>query len=147
MSDNLDQAIKKLHDETNKNLEDPFITTVGEFLMDAVQKHPEIASFILMDKKTIQGAFNAMRDRAHKQSVEKKHKGYGMFSLPDGLKIVLEYYEIPAAIQDSAINEYITEGYRRMSAGASPVPEPAAFQPVPASGAKSGIDLSLADLF
>lgn len=147
MSDNLDQVIKKLQDETNKNLEDPFITMVGEFLMDSVQKHPEIASFILIDKKTIQGAFNEMRDRAHKQSIEKKHKGYGMFSLPDGLKIVLEYYEIPAAIQDLTINEFLTEGYRRMSGGANPVPAPAAFQPAPASGAKSGIDLSLEDLF
>ncbi len=84
----LEKAIKKIQDEIAKNKDNPAIKAVGEFLIDHIHSHPEDAEKIMTNKKSITGAMDCMKEKAHK----KAKNGYAVIAPNEGLKIVMDYF-------------------------------------------------------
>ncbi|MDF2892515.1 MAG: hypothetical protein K0R80_2882 [Clostridia bacterium] len=94
----LNQALAKINDEINQNSKDPYIQTVGRFLLQHIKANPEAADKILTTDKTIAKSLDVMRQEAQKKQVNR----CGMFTPEEGFNIVLKYFEIKSEIPASA---------------------------------------------
>jgi hypothetical protein len=84
------QAVEKLNNEMNQNKNNPYILTVGRFLLQHINVNPEDAEKILATDKTIAKSLDVMRQEAQKKQVNR----CGMFTPEEGFNIVLKYFEI-----------------------------------------------------
>lgn len=122
----LEQALKKLQDEMDKEKNNSYVVFIGGYLKTHIQAHPADAALIMDEKKTIAGSLEKMKGIASKQKI-----GNVAVIAPDqGFKIINEYFgihgEMPAAAEPKA-----------------PVPVEV---PAPAAAAPVGLDISLDDL-
>ena len=126
-------AVDKIRDEMAANPKDGAIDIIGNFLSELLRLNPHQANKITADKKSIKGAMEAMKREAAKN----KSGSWGCVDFYTGMKIVLEYYDLPA-MEISEINA-IFNG--RMEQSAAPAPKSA-----PSTKDEFDIDALLADL-
>jgi hypothetical protein len=94
----LNQALAKINNEMNQNSKDPYIQTVGRFLLQHINANHEDAEKILAANKSIGKSLDVMRQEAQKKQVNR----CGMFTPEEGFNIVLKYFEIKSEIHASA---------------------------------------------
>lgn len=95
----LDQALVKINTEMSQNSKDPYIQTVGRFLLQHINANPEDAEKILAENKSIAKSLDVMRQEAQKKQVNR----CGMFTPEEGFNIVLKYFGINATAPASGI--------------------------------------------
>ncbi|PTY89743.1 Cas9 inhibitor AcrIIA9 family protein [Heyndrickxia sporothermodurans] len=83
-------AIEKLQNEMNKNKEDGYIQTIGQFLIQQIEKIESAAESILVADKTVKKSLEFMKDEAKKKAVN----GFAMFTPDEGFALVLKYFDI-----------------------------------------------------
>lgn len=86
----LNKAIDKIRDEMAAHPEDAYISCVGEYLTDHLQRHPEDAAAILAEGKTIAGSLKEME----KYAKDHKQGNVGVVPPDIGFGIVMKYFEI-----------------------------------------------------
>lgn len=98
-----EQAIEKLQAELQANPA-PYLQVIGEYLIRHVAAMPEAAEKILAERKTIEGAFQAIVSEA-----ERRARGEGnnretmvVFTDQQGLEIALAYFEIGGGLLQEA---------------------------------------------
>lgn len=84
------KAIAKLQTEINQKKDNAYIQTIGQFLMQQIEKDPNAAEAILAPDKTIEKSLEVMKTEAQKKAVN----GFAMFTPEEGFALVLKYFEI-----------------------------------------------------
>lgn len=93
----LNQAIDKLRDEMAANPEKPGIQEVGAYMTSRLMDRPEDAGQVLVEGKTLKGAFEAIRSYASKHRT-----GDFAYVPPDqAFKLVAEYYGLEVHVMRS----------------------------------------------
>lgn len=95
-----DKAIDKIRDEMAANADSSYIQYVGGFLTDHLQRHPEDATAILAEGKTIDGSMKEMEKYAR----DHKSGNCAVVSDQDGFRIVMEYFGIGEKADNEAKN-------------------------------------------
>ena len=126
-------AVDAIRDEMAANPKDGAIDIIGNFLSALLRLNPQHADKIIAEKKSIKGAMGAMKNEAAKH----KSGSWGCVDFYTGMKIVLEYYGLPA-METSEINSIMNS---IMEQSAAPAPKSA-----PAPKDEFDIDALLADL-
>lgn len=90
------KAIDKIRDEMAKS-GTRYVQVVGSMLTDYLQAHRDCAERIMAKDKTIAGSLAAMRKEAQKNATG----GVGIIDDQEGMRIVLEYFDIGAAQEDA----------------------------------------------
>lgn len=85
----LEKAILKLQSEIGKG-NNPYITVIGEFLIQHIKSNPAAAEKIMQADKTIAKSLDAMKEAAKKKAVG----GCAMLTDQEGFQIVLKYFGI-----------------------------------------------------
>ncbi|ASS66395.1 MULTISPECIES: hypothetical protein [unclassified Paenibacillus] len=86
----LQQAMQKLQAETVANQKNKYIQVIGAFLMKHLESHPEHATGIIEEGKSILGSLDAMKAEAKKQA----SNGVGVLTDEEGFAIVLQYFGV-----------------------------------------------------
>jgi hypothetical protein len=93
-----EQAIEKLLKEMEAAGGKRYVQVVGQMLIQAMDRYPDLAEKVLQEDKTIKESIEKMRDEAAKQ----KEGNVGILSDVDAMPIILKYYgvkmssEVPA---------------------------------------------------
>ena len=90
---NYENAVDRLRDELAKKSDHPGVAVIGEYLTGRLNADHGLADKICADGKTIEGAFEAIRDYASKH---RNGKAWAYVPPQKALEIVCEYYGIPA---------------------------------------------------
>lgn len=85
-----EKALEKIKTEMEQNKDNAYVQVVGNYLIKFLNKNPGTAEKFLTEGKTIAKSLEAMRKEANK----KKENNFAMFTLEEGLEIVLIYFEI-----------------------------------------------------
>ncbi len=83
-------AIEKLQTEMNEHKDDAYVQTIGQFLIQQIEKVESAAEAILATDKTIKNSLEAMKTEAKKKAVN----GFAMFTPDEGFVLVLKYFDI-----------------------------------------------------
>ncbi|MGE6515168.1 hypothetical protein [Lysinibacillus sphaericus] len=86
----VEQAMAKLRAELRVEKVHPYVSAIGNFLMDLLKDNPSSAEKILAEGKTIIGSMKAMRKVAEKQKVD----NCAVLTPEQGFKAVLDYFDI-----------------------------------------------------
>lgn len=86
----VEQAMAKLKAELRVEKVHPYVSAIGNFLMDFLKDNPTSAEKILTEGKTIIGSMKAMRKIAEKQKVD----NFAVLTHEQGFKAVLDYFDI-----------------------------------------------------
>jgi hypothetical protein len=86
----LNKALEKINNEMSQSNKDPYIQTVGRFLLQHINANHEDAEKILTADKSIAKSLDIMRQEAQKKQVNR----CGMFTPEEGFNIVLKYFGI-----------------------------------------------------
>ena len=92
-----ENAVDRLRDELARKHDHPGVQVIGEYLTGRLNADHGLADKICADGKTIEGAFNAIRDYARK--IQKNR--YACVPDAKGFAIACEYYGIPAEKSDA----------------------------------------------
>jgi hypothetical protein len=90
---NVEQAIAKLKAEMEVEKKNPYVKTIGEFLLQHIQANPKDAEKFLAKDKTIAKSLDAMRKAAEKVKVG----NMAMLSDAEGFALVLKYFGVKEA--------------------------------------------------
>lgn len=85
-----EKALEKIKTEMEQNKDNAYIQVVGNYLIKFLNKNPGTAEKFLTEGKTIAKSLEAMRKEANKKTED----NFAMFTLEEGLEIVLIYFEI-----------------------------------------------------
>lgn len=88
----IENAVKKLTDEMEKNQNHAYIQYVGKYLTEYITQHPEAAEKIMNQDKTIAGSLAEVKKEARK----KKTGNVAVLSDQEGFDAVLNYFEVTA---------------------------------------------------
>lgn len=86
----LEKAIEKLKREMEQEKDNAYTQVVGGYLIKFLNKNQGAAERFLAEDKTIAKSLEQMRTEASK----KKKNNFAMFTLEEGLEIVLQYFGI-----------------------------------------------------
>ncbi|WP_089610075.1 hypothetical protein [Dehalobacterium formicoaceticum] len=88
----LEKAINKIKSEMDidKNKNNVFMQTVGNFLLRYLESNPGAAENIMQNDKTLAMSMGAMRAEAKKH----KHGDFAVLTDQEGFAVVLKYYNI-----------------------------------------------------
>lgn len=86
----LNEAIKKIQDEIDNEKNNHYVQYVGKYMIEHLNKNQGYAENILDESKSIKGSLKKMEEEAKKV----KQGNMAMFTSDEGLKIVLEYFNI-----------------------------------------------------
>jgi len=86
----VEQAMAKLQAELRVDGVHPYVSAIGNFLMDHIKDNPTAAEKIMTKDKTIVGSMKAMRKIAEKQKVD----NCAVLTPEQGYKAVLDYFGI-----------------------------------------------------
>lgn len=86
----LEKAIEKLQVEMDQVRDNAYVQVVGGYLIKFIKKNPPSAEMFLAEEKTIAKSLEEMKKEASK----KKQNNFAMFTLEEGLEIVLKYFGI-----------------------------------------------------
>ncbi|MBE0451966.1 MAG: hypothetical protein IBX70_14155 [Clostridia bacterium] len=86
----LNEAIKKIQDEIDSEKNNHYVQYVGKYMIEHLNKNQGYAENILDESKSIKGSLKKMEEEAKKV----KQGNMAMFTPDEGLKIVLEYFNI-----------------------------------------------------
>lgn len=86
------KAIEKLQSEINQNKDNAYIQTIGQFLIQHIEKYSNAAEAILAIDKTVKKSLEVMKAEAQKKAVN----GFAMFTPEEGFALILKYFEIKA---------------------------------------------------
>ncbi|AVK84426.1 hypothetical protein C3943_13030 [Lysinibacillus sp. B2A1] len=89
----VEQAMAKLQAELRVNGVHPYVSAIGNFLMDHIKDNPSAAEKIMTKDKTIVGSMKAMSKIAEKQKVD----NCAVLTPEQGYKAVLDYFGIKTA--------------------------------------------------
>lgn len=112
-----ENAIDRLRDELAKKSDHPGVAVIGEYLTGRLNADHGLADKICADGKTIEGAFDAIRDYASKH---RSGKAWAYVPPEKALEIACEYYGIHPEKTDT---------------------QTLAHTPAPAAPANDGLDL------
>lgn len=101
----LEEAVHKLDLEMEKEKNNPYVTAIGEYLVDFLRKNSHNAPEFLEPKKTIVGSLAAMRKVAKGKAV----KGMAMLTDEEGFAIVLEYFGAKEKPKLEAVSSSVVE--------------------------------------
>ena len=88
----VEQATAKLMTELRMEGVHPYVSAIGNFLLDFLKDNPSSAKKIMVEGKTIIGSMKAMRKLAEKQKVD----NCAVLTPEQGFKVVLDYFDIKA---------------------------------------------------
>lgn len=111
------QAIIKIQNEVAQNKTNEALCNISEMLIDLMQLHPEFASKILGNGKTIAGALVEMRRTAEKS----RNKSNCVCINPaDAADIIFKYYGLAVDAKQILVELYMhgqqTSGHKAMTA-------------------------------
>ena len=86
----VEQAMEKLQTELRAEGVHPYISAIGNFLLDFLKDNPTAAEKIMAKDKTIVGSMRAMRKVAEKQKVD----NCAVLTPEQGYNAVLDYFDI-----------------------------------------------------
>lgn len=86
----VEQATAKLMTELRMEGVHPYVSAIGNFLLDFLKDNPSAAEKIMVEGKTIIGSMRAMRKVAEKQKVD----NCAVLTPEQGFKAVLDYFDI-----------------------------------------------------
>jgi hypothetical protein len=86
----LEQAVKKLSDEMNASVNNPYVQTIGGFLLQHINANSADAKKILAQDKTIIKSLSAMQNEARKKQVG----SCAVLTDAEGYAIVLKYFGV-----------------------------------------------------
>lgn len=86
----LEKAIEKLRTEIDQNKDNTYVQVVGDYLIKFLNKNAELAEMFLIEEKTIGKSLEKMKAEAAKI----KKGNFAMFTLEEGLEVVLNYFGI-----------------------------------------------------
>lgn len=86
----VEEAVHKLDLEMEKEKKNPYVTVIGEYLVNFIRNNEHNAPEFLNEKKTISGAIDKMKSAARKNAT----RGVGMLTDEEAYNIVLKYYEV-----------------------------------------------------
>ncbi len=90
MTELQEKAIAKIDAEIEKEKGNRILEIIGEFLINLVTANANAAENLLDDKKTLKGAYEAMRTEARKQSKD----GCAVLTDDEGFEIICGYYGV-----------------------------------------------------
>ena len=90
MNELQNKAIAKLDAEMEKEKRNHAIAVIGEYLINLVTRHPQVAENLADSKNTLAGAYEAMRTEARK----KMYNNCAVLTDEEGFEIVCEYFGI-----------------------------------------------------
>lgn len=88
-----ERAVEKLRDEMARLANHPGVAVLGEYMTERLRKEPGIAAAILRDKKTLEGAFGAIRDHARGH----QKNGFAYVASDEAFRICDRYYGLHGA--------------------------------------------------
>ena len=88
-----EKAVDRLRDELARKHDHPGVQVIGEYLTGRLNADRSLADRLAADGKSIEGAFDAVRDYASKH---RNGKGWAYVPPEKALEIACEYYGIPA---------------------------------------------------
>ena len=88
-----EEAVDRLRDEMAQRANHPGVAVIGEYLTDRLQRDHSLAAQVCADGKSLQGAFDAIRDYASKH---KNGSNWAYVPPEKAFAIACEYYGIPA---------------------------------------------------
>ncbi|MGE7942800.1 hypothetical protein ACQKNB_12000 [Lysinibacillus xylanilyticus] len=109
----VEQAMAKLQAELRVERVHPYVSAIGNFLMDLLKDNPSSAEKIMAEGKTIIGSMKAMRKVAEKQKID----NCAVLTPEQGFKAVLDYFDIKTT--DAAPD---TTNYEPKESAAAPRP-------------------------
>lgn len=86
----VEQAMAKLQAELRVDGVHPYVSAIGNFLMDHIKDNPSAAEKIMAEGKTIVGSMKEMRKEAEKVKVD----NCAVLTGEQGFEIVLKYFDI-----------------------------------------------------
>jgi len=86
----VEQAMAKLQAELRVDGVHPYVSAIGNFLMDHIKDNPSAAEKIMAEGKTIVGSMKEMQKKAEKVKVD----NCAVLTREQGYEIVLEYFDI-----------------------------------------------------
>ena len=98
MPNTYENAVDRLRDELARKHDHPGVQVIGEYLTGRLNADHGLADKICADGKTIEGAFEAIRDYASKH---RSGKAWSYVPPDKALEIACEYYGIPAEKTDA----------------------------------------------
>lgn len=98
MPNTYEKAVDRLRDELAKKSDHPGVSVIGEYLTGRLNADRSLADKICADGKSIEGAFDAIRDYASKH---RNGKNFAYVPPEKALEIACEYYGIPAEKTDA----------------------------------------------
>ena len=93
MPNTYENAVDRLRDEMAKKHDHPGVAVIGEYLTGRLNADHGLADKICADGKTIEGAFDAIRDYASKH---RSGKAWAYVPPEKALEIACKYYGVPA---------------------------------------------------
>lgn len=90
MNELQNKAIAKLDAEMEKEKRNHAIAVIGEYLINLITAHPQVAEKLADSKNTLAGAYEAMRTEARK----KMYNNCAVLTDEEGFEIVCEYFGI-----------------------------------------------------
>lgn len=92
------KAIQKIQAEMDANTNNPYVQVIGEFLLQYLPDHIDLAEKIMEEKKSIASSLDAMRKVA-----EKKRVGdVAVLTDEEGFETVLAYFKNPLPVVPAA---------------------------------------------
>lgn len=102
----VEQAMAKLQAELRVDGVHPYVSAIGNFLLDLLKDNPTVAEKILAENKTIIGSMKEMRKEAEKVKVG----NCAVLTDNQGFEIVLKYYGIKkAAVFNTGSSPSVTQ--------------------------------------
>ncbi|WP_419892835.1 hypothetical protein [Oceanobacillus kimchii] len=92
--------MKKIQDEMKK-ANNPYVTLIGQYLLDHLKTNPVDADKIANKDKSIQGSLDAMQAAAEK----KKVGNMAVLSDEEGFAVICKYFGIKGKSSGSAITQ------------------------------------------
>ena len=90
MNELQNKAVAKLDAEMEKEKRNHAIAVIGEYLINLVTRHPQVAEKLADSKNTLAGAYEAMRTEARK----KMYNNCAVLTDEEGFEIVCEYFGV-----------------------------------------------------
>ncbi|GEO27048.1 hypothetical protein AAC03nite_28330 [Alicyclobacillus acidoterrestris] len=117
-----DEAVAKIRAELAANNNNSYVQTVGDFLLQHLEEHPEFAGNILAPGKTILKSLDAMRKVAEK----KKVGNCAVLTSAEGFAVVIDYFrtKIEAQVPERSDKKASTSKPKKPEPEPEPVVEP-----------------------